>query len=117
LTELYVTGNNTLSGDLKNIVSHLTNIYLWPCAMVDYTAGAVWKNANILINSTVGSGYSATEIDNILIDMAASNIMSGKTITLKGSSAARTAASNTAVTKLQTANSGYVHAANTVLTN
>ena len=85
--------------------------------MVDYTAGQVWPNTRVTINPSVGYGYSSTEIDNMLIDMAASNIMSGKTITLQGSSAARTAASNAAVTKLTTLDSGYVHAACTVVTN
>jgi hypothetical protein len=108
---------NTIGGDLNPIVSDLTVCTLFSCAMVDYTAGAVWTNIFITINPSAGYGYSSTEIDNMLIDMAASNSMSGKTITLQGSSQARTAASNTAVTKLTTTNSGYTHVACTVVTN
>ena len=112
LTSLYVTGSNTLSGDLNPVVSDLTYCVLNSCGMVDYTAGATWGNAVIIINPSAGYGYSATEIDNMLIDMAASVALIGKTITLKGSSAARTAASDAAVAILIGAGRN-----NTVLTN
>jgi len=117
LTVLLVQGNNTISGDLNPIVSDLTTCTLNPCAMVDYTSGATWHNATITINPADGYGYSSAEIDSMLIDMAASNTMSGRTITLQGSSAARTAASDAAVTKLTTTDSGYTHVGCTVITN
>ncbi|MDA3953113.1 MAG: hypothetical protein PF485_05670 [Bacteroidales bacterium] len=118
LTFLIVTGSNTLAGDLNPIVSDLTPYcYLVPCTMIDYTSGATWGNATINIQPSAGYGYDSTEIDNMLIDMAASNSLSGKTITLTGSSAARTAASDIAVTKLETTDSGYVHEGCTIITN
>ena len=68
--------------------------------MNTYTAGATSGNATITINPSVGYGYDSTEIDNILIDMAASLALIGKTITLQGSNAARTSASDAAVATL-----------------
>jgi len=100
LTNLDVTGSNTISGDLNPIVSDLTNCNLNPCAMIDYTAGATWGNTGVTINPSATYGYSSGEIDNMLIDMAASVALKSKTITLQGSSAARTAASNAAVATL-----------------
>ena len=107
LTYLYVSGSNTLSGDVGGsgtsaVVNGITALKLNPCRMSDYTAGATWSltDSSYIFPST-GYGYSATEIDNILIDMAASlGTVSGKTITLKGSSAARTSASDAAVATL-----------------
>ena len=117
LTYLNVTGSNTLSGDINPLVSDLTTCtVLGDNQMEVYTSGATWGNATVTINPAVGYGYSETEVDNILIDMAASDSMSGKIITLQGSSLARTSASDAAVAKLETLNSGYVHAANTVNT-
>ena len=70
--------------------------------MTDYTAGSVWSNATVIINPAVGYGYSSTEIDNILIDMANSvGGPTGKTITLQGSSQPRTLASDAAVATLE----------------
>jgi hypothetical protein len=101
LTYLYVTGSNTISGDLNPIVSDLTECYLPANAMVDYTSGATWGNTRVTINPSATYGYSSAEIDNMLIDMAASVALISKTITLQGSSAARTAASNAAVATLE----------------
>jgi len=112
LTVLHVTGFNTLSGDLNPVVSDLIICTLDPCAMIDYTAGATWGNTTIMINPSAGYGYDSTEIDNMLIDMAASVALISKVITLQGSSAARTAASNAAVLTLEGA--GRL---NTVVTN
>jgi hypothetical protein len=101
LTYLGVCGNNTISGDLNPIVSGLDqHCLLSPCAMVDYSAGATWCNVTITINPSTGYGYSSIEIDNMLIDMAASLALVNKVITLRGSSAARTSASDAAVATL-----------------
>jgi hypothetical protein len=112
LTYVNVGGNNTLSGDIKNIVSDLTTLFLEPCGMNTYTAGATWGNAGITINPSVGFGYTSAMIDNMLIDMAASAALIGKSIFLNGSNAPRTAASNAAVATLQGAGR-----TNTVFTN
>jgi peptidoglycan/xylan/chitin deacetylase (PgdA/CDA1 family) len=101
LTILTLSGYNTVGGDLGvNNVVNGTTINISPCGMNTYTAGATWSNVNITINPKFGYGYSSTEIDNILIDMAASVALISKTITLKGWNAARTAASNAAVATL-----------------
>ena len=97
-------GNNTLYGDLgvNNVVNGiLTSLKLNPCRIITYTAGAFWSNANITINPAVGYGLDGTEVDNMLIDMAASPTLISKTITLMGSNAPRTVASNAAVATLE----------------
>ena len=69
--------------------------------MNTYTAGATWSNAAVRINPAVNYGYTATMIDNILIDMANSaGGPTSKTITLLGANAKRTAASDSAVATL-----------------
>lgn len=103
LTYIKVYGSNTLSGDINPIVNGITYLVLDPCNMVTYTSGATWSNATVTINPAVGYGYSSTEIDNILIDMDNSGVFSGKTITLQGSNAARSSASDTAVANLEAA--------------
>ena len=118
LATINVTGTSVIAGDVFGIIVGLTSCILNPCGITEYSkAGTTaWEDATITIMPAVGYGLSATEVDNMLIDMAASDSFSGKTITLTGSNAARTAASNTAVTKLETIDSGYVHAANTIIT-
>lgn len=104
LTLLYMYGNNTISGDLgsANMVNGITFLIINPTSgQLTYTAGAVWSNATITILPGVGKGLTATEIDNMLIDMAASPSLIGKTITLNGNNAARTAASNAAKATLE----------------
>lgn len=108
LTYLYVIGSNTLSGDIGGLgtaamVNGITKLVLTgQNQMADYTAGATWSlNDSSTINPAPGYGYSSTEIDNMLIDMAASlPVVVNKSITLQGSSAGRTSASDAAVTIL-----------------
>jgi hypothetical protein len=103
LTYLNVQGSNTLSGDLGStaVLNEITIFILDPCGMDTYTAGATWYNVAYTINPSAGYGYDSTEINNILIDMANSaSGPSSKTITLRGSSAARTSASDAAVATL-----------------
>ena len=68
--------------------------------MDTYTAGATWGNATVTINGG-GTGYSETEVDNILIDMAASVALISKTITLQGNNAAPSVASAAAIVTLE----------------
>lgn len=106
LTTINIIGLNTVSGDL-GLNSGLKNItylaLLGKNQIVDYTSGATWGNAVVQINPDTGYGLSATEIDSMLIDMANSGNMSGKTITLQGANAARTSASDAAVSTLEAA--------------
>lgn len=108
LTYLYVLGSNTLTGDIGGLgtaamVNGITRLVLTgQNQMTDYTAGATWSlNDTSIINPAPGYGYSSTEIDNMLIDMAASlPVVVNKSITLRGSSAGRTSASDAAVATL-----------------
>jgi hypothetical protein len=104
LTYLYVSGSNTISGDLgaSRVPEGITSYFnLVPCGMDTYTGGVTgWEDVNVTINPAAPAGYSGTEVDNILIDMANDPSMVSKTITLQGSSAARTAGSNAAVATL-----------------
>ena len=120
LTFLRLQASHTLSGDfgVNNVADGINGWFDFIGGnMVDYTAGATWENVNINISPDAGYGLSSTEIDNMLIDMAASQTLSGKTITLQGSNAARTSASDTAYGILTTTDSGYTHVANTVNLN
>lgn len=128
LTYLYCKGNNSLSGSiedlddltyidvqgsnsritgdlgLKSNLSSMTRITLYDCAITDYTSGATWPDARVVINPAEGYGLSSTEVDNILIDMANSSPgPTGEAITLMGSNAPRTSNSDDAVTTLEDA--------------
>ena len=100
LIELVVGGFNTLSGDINPIVNGPSKLRLTGRNHMDtYTAGAVWTNAEVIINPYTGYGYDSTEIDNMLIDMDNSGF-NNKVITLIGSNAPRTSASDAAVNNL-----------------
>ena len=103
LTYIYVASTGSrISGDMNPIVSDLTECYLVQCAIADYTSGATWANTRVSIRPATGLGLSSTEVDNMLIDMA--NSVGGptnKSIDLRGGNAARTSASDAAVTTLQ----------------
>lgn len=107
LTNLFADYQNRITGDLGGsgtsaICNGITLLQMDFCRFTEYTSGATWTLImSSTINPSVGYGYSSTEIDNMLIDMAASlGTVSEKTITLKGSSAARTSASDAAVSTL-----------------
>jgi len=90
----------TITGDVRYVVASITYFRVMASQLVTYTSGATWGNATITINPSAGYGYDSTEIDNMLIDMAASTALISKTITLQGANAARTAASDAAVATL-----------------
>lgn len=122
LEYIYINSSySSITGDfgINNVCDGISVSFLLGtgCKITDYTIGGTWENVNITINPDTGYGLSSTEIDNMLIDMAASQTLSGRTITLQGSNAGRTSASDDAVAILTTLNSGYTHAVNTVITN
>jgi hypothetical protein len=103
LTYYLSSGNNTTSGDIANLPSGLAYYRNYGSNQVDtYTAGRVWDSGVDYIEHKPAAGYglSSTEVDNLLIDLDNSGMSSG-TIDLSGNNAARTSASDAAVTSLQ----------------
>lgn len=104
LTKIDIQGNNTISGDIDDLAD-LTYIDLRGSNVVkNYTSGKTWAdNQNtVKIIQASGSGFSATEIDNILIDLAnVTNWTGAKVIYLPHPNNARTSASDAAVTTLE----------------
>lgn len=96
-----------------NITGNITNIplgidqFVCNSRLSDYTSGRNWSGSNIIefiCNNETSYGLSSTEVDDLLIDLNATanwDSSGPKTLTIKGSNGARTAASNSAVTSLQ----------------
>ena len=101
---LGVGGYNTIAGDLSFIPVSITQFSLSGYNVVDgYTAGRSFPAAmNYLNVAPIGpGGLSSTEVDNLLIDLSTKVWPAGnKSISLLGTNAARTAASNIAVATL-----------------
>ena len=105
LVTMTIGGLSTVGGNLGAVAdrSTVTSIVFNVCRIIDYTAGVTWgiiSGGNFIINPSTGYGLSATEVDNILIDLN-NNTRSGIIITLQGANTARTSASDAAVTALQ----------------
>jgi hypothetical protein len=103
---LWVTGTNTITGDLASLPANIIGVLLGSSTRVsDYTSGKNWSDAlnSFQFNGAVGYGLSATEVDNLLIDLDSTSPWSGsgKLLQLQGSHAPRTSASNAAVLSLQ----------------
>ena len=103
---LYVTGNNTITGDLASLQANIFAVLFGSTTRVsDYTSGKNWSDTlnSFAFNGATGYGLSTSEVDNLIIDLDATSPWSGsgKTLTLQGSHAARTSASNAAVASLQ----------------
>lgn len=98
----YIYGNNTISGDLADLVH--PSIVINPNRIEDYS-GKTWSGtwSRLEIPSETGYGLSASEVDNLLIDMAddLTSWYGAKTIDLRGGHAARTSTSDAAVLTLQ----------------
>ena len=104
LTYIQITGSNTLSGDIANAPVNLTYIQITGSNTISaYTAGRTWANNQryIYLAPFAGSGLDATEVDNLLIDLAVvASWTTEKVVWLAGNNAARTAASDAAVATL-----------------
>lgn len=106
LNQLQIGGSNTVSGNLSSLSSLLIYINFYGNNTIsDYTSGKTWNN-NInffRITPVAGGGLSSTEVDNLIIDLNGSAWAgTSRTLSLIGTNAARTAASNAAVTSLTT---------------
>jgi len=101
LTTFYCTGSNTISGDVTNLPSGLTYFRCTGSNTInDYTSPTIFSVSITYFLLLPVGGLSETEVDNLLIDLDASGMSSG-TINISGNNAARTAASDAAVTSLQ----------------
>ena len=106
LTLFNCHGSNTVSGDIANLPTSLTYFSCHGSNTVsDYTTPHTWttKPAAFILVPVGAGGLSTTEIDNLLIDFDADlTWASGNVITLTGTNAARSSASDAAVTNMTT---------------
>ncbi len=106
LQYVWILGNNTVTGDLASMPANVVGILLGNTTRVsDYTSGKNWSDAlnSFVFNGATGYALSASEVDSLIIDLDATSPWAGsaRTLTLQGSHAARTSASNAAVSSLQ----------------
>lgn len=96
---LVVLGNNTISGNISSLSSaQLSFDVEGLCRVNDYTSPRTWAAGYIYFKSmpTTGYGLSSTEVDNLLIDLAATTWSGSKVLWVAGNNAARTTASDAA---------------------
>ena len=105
LTYFFCLGSNTVSGTLSDLPSDVIYFY---CAgsntISDFTPPHTWANNFNMMNSSpaLESGLSSSEVDDLLISLAAATWGgSSRSCWLAGNNAARTAASDDAVSTLQ----------------
>lgn len=95
---------HTLTGDPGLIAGQVLNLQLPSCHIEHYTPGNPWLGVlpglKVIINPSDGYGLSSSEVDAILIDMAA-NPGFVIDVELRGANEPRTSASDTAVEILQ----------------
>jgi hypothetical protein len=107
MTHYDVKGTNTISGDYGLITEQFPAIFTLTGnnQVDDYTTGTVDFSTvamNVFIHTgSAGYGFSTAEIDQLLIDLSASTWTGGKNLILQGTHAARSAASDAAVTSLE----------------
>lgn len=101
---LFDIDENTLTGNIALIPSGMTTFDVKGANSIsDYTSGRTWaNNMKKVISLPSSGGLSSTEVDNLLIDLSVGTWSVGGEINLKGTNAARTPASNSAVALLGT---------------
>ena len=104
ITVFTCVGSNTVSGDVGNLPSGLTYFYCLGSNTISDYSGKTWTTRpDTFVLVPVGAGgLSEAEIDQLLIDFDDDLAWaSGNTITLTGTNAARSTASDAAVTSLE----------------
>ena len=103
----YLNLGNTksvLTGDVADLPSVMTYLYLGntKSVLTEYTSPRTWPNNMYYLNIYAVSpgGLDSTEVDNLLIDLAATTWTAEKKIYIQGTNAARTSASDAAVATL-----------------
>ena len=102
LTWLNLTGNTTATGDVSLISAGLVYcVFVGSNQVVTYTSGADWSGLYagswIWIDPAVGYGLSSAEVDLLIIEAENTRVASRAiNISLEGSNAARTSASDVA---------------------
>nr|QNO41556.1 hypothetical protein MPGNBCFJ_00020 [Methanosarcinales archaeon ANME-2c ERB4] len=104
LTHFGCAGNNTCNGDIASLPASL--IYLYCTGnntIADYTTPHTWttKPTTFIVVPVGAGGLSTAEVDNLLIDFDADLVWAaGNVITLMGTNAARSVASDAAVANM-----------------
>ena len=100
---LFITGSNTVTGDLSKISAGLQAVQITGNnQIVTYTAGGDWSSiadqSSITVIPAVGYGLSSAEVDLFINEVESTRFANRHLhLTLTGSNAARTAASDVAV--------------------
>lgn len=110
--QAYFSGNlMTITGNMKTSAPNVTSYYISSSsANITYTSGRVWKNMISLYIRQKTAQFTATEVDNIFIDLDASPLVTGAgTIDLRGNSAPPTSASLSARNSLVSKGKTILH--------
>jgi len=104
LTYFRCSGSNTISGDVADLPSGLTYFYCTGSNTVSDYTGKEWtvKPGTFVLIPVGAGGLSEAEVDQLLIDFDADLVWAGSdVITLTGTNAPRSVASNAAVTSME----------------
>lgn len=97
-----ILGNNTCSGDIGLISSSIKFIIIIGFSTINAYTPKVWSNGiETIILTPGGAGLASADVDQLIIDLSSATFAGEKIVTLNGANAARTAASDAAVTSLQ----------------